>query len=76
MGKLVTDLKERIEKTKELCGKITKCGGELDGNTTNDEEKDFVEAIAEEMPPILGKLEEDFVNVDKILEELEKVKKS
>lgn len=53
MGKLVSDLKQRIEKTKELCGKIVKCGRELDGNTTNDEEKDYVEAISDEMPEIL-----------------------
>lgn len=76
LGRKAEKLKDRIAYTRNLCSKIDKVGDELDGNTSNNDENEFIEAINDEMPSILGKLSEDEQQLDDILKKLAILEKS
>ena len=45
-------LRERLNIAQGELDKINKCGGEMDGNCSNQEEEEFIEALKEEMPEV------------------------
>lgn len=48
----------------------------MDGNTTADEEEEFIEALQDEMPKVFKTIEEDLVKLDAIDVQLEEVKET
>ena len=59
-------LRERLTAAKEMLEKIGNCGEEMDGNTSTNEEEDFVEMLKDQMPEILGNIDENFKQIDAI----------
>ena len=49
-------LRERLTETEEALVKIQKCGEEMDGNTTHNEEDEFIDALKDEMPDVLDNI--------------------
>lgn len=49
-------LRERLAETEEALKKIQKCGDEMDGNTTHNEEDEFIDALKDEMPDVLDNI--------------------
>ena len=45
-------LRERLKIAENELQKVTKCGQEMDGNTSNIEEEDFITTINDEMPDV------------------------
>ena len=43
-------LRERLQAAKQDLEKITNCGEEMEGNTTHNEEDEFIDALKDEMP--------------------------
>lgn len=68
MKKKANKLRERLSKAKDLLNKITNAGDELDGNTSNNEEDEFIDALKDEMPQV-------FENIDKNLKQLDEIDK-
>jgi len=56
----ISELRDRLEEAKRNLMKITKTGNEMDGNTSNSEEEDFISAMKEEMPEFLENIETTF----------------
>jgi len=57
LGRRALKLGDRLRGTKEMCNKINKLGQEMDGNTSNNEEEEFVIALIDEMPQIFTKID-------------------
>ena len=51
------DLRDRLQEAKERLIKIQASGEEMDGNTSTNEEEDFVLALRREMPEVLENME-------------------
>jgi hypothetical protein len=71
-------LGDRIKAIRNLCGKIDKTGKELDGNTSTEEEREFIDAMSEEMPIVLANLnkkEQELIALMQALKDLKKSKK-
>jgi hypothetical protein len=66
LAKKSNKLRERLTAAKEMFEKITACGNEMDGNTSTNEEEDFVEMLKDQMPEMLGNIDENFEQIDKI----------
>lgn len=48
----------------------------MDGNTSNNEEEEFIDALGDEMPEVFKNIEGNFEQLDKIEGLLEKVKET
>ena len=70
------NLKERLRRTKESLVKISRCGDEMEGNTTANEEDEFIDALKDEMPEVFKNIEANFDQLDKVKEMLEHVEKT
>lgn len=56
-------LRDRAVTVSELFAKIKKAGEEMNGNQTDDE-IDFIEALAEEMPAVEREMDSCFAKID------------
>lgn len=59
-------LRERLVTAQTELAKIDKCGGEMDGNCSRNEEEEFIEALKDEMPEVFKNIEGNFEQIDKI----------
>ena len=59
-------LRERLAETEVALKKIQKCGNEMDGNTTHNEEDEFIGALKDEMPDVLDNVQINFKELDDI----------
>jgi hypothetical protein len=50
-------LRARLQSVKDDLLKINKTGTEMEGNTTDDGEEDFIDALKEEMPQVFKNIE-------------------
>jgi uncharacterized coiled-coil DUF342 family protein len=50
LRKKANKLRERLTSAKRDLRKISDCGGEMEGNTTHNEEDEFIDALKDEMP--------------------------
>lgn len=64
LNKKIAKLRERLTATKNLLQKIHKCGEEMDGNTTVNEEDEFIDALKDEMPEVFKNIESNFNQID------------
>lgn len=62
------NLRERLTEAKTELKKISTAGDEMDGNTSNNEEEEFIEALKDEMPEVFRNIEGNFTQLDKIEE--------
>ncbi len=53
-------LRERLLMAKKELGKINKCGSDMDGNCSRNEEEEFIEALKDEMPEVFKNIESNF----------------
>lgn len=60
------DLRERLKLVDEEIKKINKTGTEMDGNTSTNEEEEFIEALKEEMPELFKNIDGHFDQLDKV----------
>lgn len=70
-------LRERLEIAQKELGKINKCGDEMDGNCSRNEEEEFIEALKDEMPEVFKNIDGNFeqiTKVDQIIIEIQKTK--
>jgi hypothetical protein len=66
LAKKSNKLRERLTAAKDMFEKITDCGNQMDGNTSTNEEEDFVEMLKDQMPEIFGNIDENFKQIDGI----------
>jgi len=59
-------LRERLIQAKKELEKINKCGDDMDGNCSRNEEEEFIEALKDEMPEVFKNIEGNFEQLDKI----------
>lgn len=59
-------LRERLEIAKTELSKINKCGDEMDGNCSRNEEEEFIEALKDEMPEVFKNIDGNFEQIDKV----------
>lgn len=64
LRKKIAKLRERLLTTKEELVKISNCGEEMDGNTTVNEEDEFIDALKDEMPEVFKNIEGNFDQLD------------
>ena len=76
IGKKSVNLRDRLEHANQELKKIHNCGEEMDGNTTLNEEEEFIDALRDEMPEVFKNIESNFEALDRIDEMLEEVNKS
>jgi hypothetical protein len=62
MGKL----RQRLQEAKEDLDQIRNCGEEMDGNTTSNEEDEFIDALKDEMPEVFKNIDFNFDQLDEI----------
>jgi len=68
-------LRERLAAAKAELKKISGIGEEMDGNTTTNEEEEFIDALKDEMPEVFKNIEANFGLLDHIDSELKLVLK-
>jgi hypothetical protein len=66
LGQKAENLRNRLEIAQGELKKISKCGVEMDGNTSHNEEEEFIDALKEEMPEVFKNIEGNFDQLDKI----------
>lgn len=66
LTKKVNKLRERLKIAEKILKKITKCGEEMDGNTTHQEEDEFIDALKDEMPEVFKNIDMNFDQIDDI----------
>jgi hypothetical protein len=74
LEKKAVKLRQRLEEAQGELKKIANCGEEMDGNTTHNEEEEFIEALKDEMPEVFKNIDANFDQLDGIDEILKKVK--
>lgn len=57
MGLKAQELRERLSDSKVQLKKISKAGEQMDGNTSNTEEEEFIYALKNEMPEVFENIE-------------------
>lgn len=60
LTKKATKLRERLIAAQKGLKKIHNCGNEMDGNTTHNEEDEFIDALKDEMPDVFKNIELNF----------------
>lgn len=76
LKKQAVNLRKRLQTAKTELTKIHNCGIEMDGNTTHNEEEEFIDALKDEMPDVFKNIELNFELLDKIDDKLKKLEKS
>jgi len=69
-------LRKRLEIAQTELTKISTCGDEMDGNTSHNEEEEFIDALKEEMPEVFKNIESNFDLLDNIDEMIKEVKET
>lgn len=59
-------LRERLVEAKADLTKISNTGNEMEGNTTHNEEDEFIDALKDEMPQVFKNIEANFGLIDKV----------
>jgi hypothetical protein len=59
-------LRERLQDAKKDLTQIKNCGEDMDGNTTNNEEDEFIDALKDEMPEVFKNIVFNFEQLDEI----------
>lgn len=72
ISKKTIKLRERLTDAQKALQKIQECGEEMDGNTTETEEDEFIETLKSEMPDVFQNISLNFEQIDAI-EELVKI---
>lgn len=70
------NMKARVSNIRELCNKITQAGQDLDGNTSNKDEEEFVDALTDEMPTLHGDLDVIEEGIEQLVLKLKEVQQS
>ena len=60
MKKKLDKLKERLTDYKKKLDQIAQSGREMDGNTSNNEEDEFIGALDDEMPVVFENIDKNF----------------
>ena len=66
----------RLETARAELVKINTCGTQMDGNTSHNEEEEFIDALGDEMPEVFKNIDGNFDKLDNIDLMLEQVKQS
>lgn len=66
LTKKAQKLRERLVAAQKGLKKIHNCGNEMDGNTTHNEEDEFIDALKDEMPDVFKNIELNFEQIDGI----------
>lgn len=53
-------LRERLQAAQEMLERISECGRQMDGNTTHNEEDEFIDALKDEMPEVFKNIDANF----------------
>ena len=64
--KKMAKLRQRLQEAKEDLDQIRNCGEEMDGNTTSNEEDEFIDALKDEMPEVFKNIDFNFDQLDDI----------
>lgn len=59
-------MRERLIAAQKGLKKISNCGEEMDGNTTHNEEDEFIDALKDEMPDVFKNIDLNFEQIDGI----------
>ena len=59
-------LRERLNEAKADLTKISATGNEMEGNTTHNEEDEFIDALKDEMPQVFKNIDANFVLIEKV----------
>lgn len=59
-------LRERLNAAKADLTKISATGIEMEGNTTHNEEDEFIDALKDEMPQVFKNIDANFILIDKV----------
>jgi len=59
-------LRERLIAAQKGLKKISTCGDDMDGNTTHNEEDEFIDALKDEMPEVFKNIDMNFEQIDGI----------
>ena len=76
LGKKAETLRQRLMVAQGELQKISNTGNEMEGNTTYNEEEEFIDALKEEMPEVFKNIDGNFSQLDKIDNMLEQVLKT
>jgi len=68
-------LRKRLDTAKVELEKISKCGEDMDGNTSHNEEEEFIDALKEEMPEVFKNIEGNYEQLEKIDDLIQEVLK-
>lgn len=60
LTKKAQKLRERLIAAQKGLKKIHQCGDDMDGNTTHNEEDEFIDALKDEMPDVFKNIELNF----------------
>jgi len=66
LTKKAQKLRERLLAAQKGLKKISNCGEEMDGNTTHNEEDEFIDALKDEMPDVFKNIDLNFEQIDGI----------
>lgn len=64
MEKKAASLFERLKNVKSQLRKIDDCTKDMDGDGSGAEEEDFIEALREEMPDVMARINDSFESID------------
>lgn len=59
-------LRKRLDETGIELKKINECGQQMDGNTSNNEEDEFINALSDEMPDVFKNIQDYYSYLDQI----------
>ena len=66
LNKKIAKLRERLTATKNMLLKLNKAGDDMDGNTTMNEEDEFIDALKDEMPEVFKNIEQNYEQIDNL----------
>jgi len=66
LNKKIAKLRERLTATKNMLLKLNKAGDDMDGNTTVNEEDEFIDALKDEMPEVFKNIEQNYEQIDNL----------
>ena len=69
-------LRHRLEVARADLVKINNCGNQMDGNTSHNEEEEFIDALGDEMPDVFKNIDSNFEKLDNVDRLMESVKQS
>lgn len=77
LGKKTKTLKDRLKVAKEELEKIEETGEKMEGNTSQNDEDEFIDALKDEMPEVFKNIDANFdqlEHMDDLLKDIEKTK--